>query len=96
MENTCPVCGYQHLDEPAWDQGSASDEICPSCGTQFGLDDAAGGFLDRREWVHRQLRERWQVDGCTWSSTRPIPRDWDPLRQVSDLTADGTGRSAAP
>jgi hypothetical protein len=22
MEYTCPVCGYQHLGEPAWDQGS--------------------------------------------------------------------------
>jgi hypothetical protein len=35
----CPVCGYG-LDFLPWlDEDSPSDEICPCCFTQFGLDD---------------------------------------------------------
>jgi len=45
----CPVCGYHDLYGPPWLNGSASDEICPSCDTHFGYEDAAGGDAARRE-----------------------------------------------
>jgi predicted RNA-binding Zn-ribbon protein involved in translation (DUF1610 family) len=38
---TCPVCGFQGLSEPAYDEHYCTFfEICPSCGTEFGYDDA--------------------------------------------------------
>ena len=47
--HTCPVCGYAGLDDPPWQGGAPSDEICPSCGTHFGYDDAAGGDVERMQ-----------------------------------------------
>jgi len=56
--HTCPVCGYPELDEPPRSSsGGGSDEICPSCGFQFGLDDEDGG-IGYATW-----RERWIAAG---------------------------------
>jgi len=52
----CPVCGYV-LQFIPWDGLSASDEICPSCGIQFGYDDAAGGNVQAREEIYK----RWRI-----------------------------------
>lgn len=35
----CPVCLNYCLEEPAYQNGVGSDEICYICGFQFGLDD---------------------------------------------------------
>jgi transcription elongation factor Elf1 len=36
--HNCPVCGYAKLAEPLLHKtGCASIEICPSCGTEFGV-----------------------------------------------------------
>lgn len=78
----CPVCGYEDLLEPAWDNDSPSDDICPSCGTQFGYDDFAGD-TGRRQARHRELRERWKDAGCPWSSPGEPPPEWDPARQLA-------------
>ena len=38
-KNTCPVCNYDGLFDPPYDEnGYGSYEICPCCGFQFGLD----------------------------------------------------------
>src|SRR5262249_27635290 len=60
----CPVCGFQ-LDFKPWNGASASDEICPSCGIQFGYDDA--GPDDRRTY-YSQWRQNWQAGGSLWWS----------------------------
>ena len=77
----CPACGYQ-LDFKPWDGPSASDEICPSCGIQFGYDDAGPG--DRRD-CYRQWRELWQASGSLWRSSNPCPANYDPERQLARL-----------
>jgi hypothetical protein len=59
----CPVCGYDRLADPPWDNESPSDEIWSSCGTHFGYDDAAGGDTARRQARHRELRENWIAKG---------------------------------
>jgi rubredoxin len=59
----CPVCGYPELSEPPWNNESPSDEICPSCGTQFGYDDVVGGDAGKREALYRRRREAWRVAG---------------------------------
>jgi len=84
----CPVCGYPDLEEPPWSGGAGSDEICPSCGTHFGYDDAAGGDAARREAVYRQRREQWISAGCPWFSPgESPPQAWDPARQLAVFEA---------
>jgi len=77
---TCPVCRWPGLMEQAWSPSSPSHEICPSCGTEFGYDDAIGftdsEALSRR---HEELRKTW-IDGerTWWSQSRQPPVAWDP------------------
>jgi hypothetical protein len=78
----CPACGYS-LGFAPWTEGSPSDEICPSCGIQYGYDDAAGGRADARAAVYRAWRETWVRKGCPWSSAgTSAPADWNPREQV--------------
>lgn len=81
----CPVCGYDGLSVPAWSEGSPSDDICPSCGVQFGYDDMRRDEAERFA-RHAELREQWIAEGCPWkhSSTSPPP-DWDPIEQIERL-----------
>ena len=58
----CPACGYD-LEFPAWDGESASDEICPSCGIQFGYTDTAGGDLEARQRLYLAW-QGWVDLGC--------------------------------
>lgn len=60
MSHTCPVCGYDKLLAPP-----ADFMICPSCGTQFGYDDALTS--------HEELRSRWIANGANWWSTDTAP-----------------------
>lgn len=50
----CPICGYDRLDEPAYDENSlGSFDICPCCGNEFGFDDMACGK------TIEELRTKW-------------------------------------
>lgn len=70
MPYTCPVCGYNALPEPP-----QNFSICPSCGTEFGLDDA--------KYTHLELQAEWIKAGPLWFSTaRPAPVHWDPWLQL--------------
>jgi len=73
----CPVCMYPGLDDPPWQDGEPSHEVCPSCGTQFGRDD---GIDDpTNTGIYPELRRRWDGAGQPWSSTdTPQPDDWPP------------------
>ena len=63
-ENVCPVCGYDGLDEPPFNErGAGSYDICPCCGFQFGLDDFP---YEDRERLIAEWRERWVAGGCRW------------------------------
>jgi hypothetical protein len=77
----CPACGFQ-LDFKPWEETSASFEICPSCGIQFGYDDA--GPDDRRTY-YDQWRHNWQAGGSKWWSKRPCPSNFDASRQIERL-----------
>jgi hypothetical protein len=85
---TCPVCGYLNLTEPPWDDGSPSDEICPSCGMQFGYDDAAGADAGKRQAIYLSRREAWRAAGYPWfSRSRQPPAGWDPGKQLEAVEA---------
>lgn len=52
-----------------------ADEICPSCGTQFGYSDRRKSF--------GELRQEWIAGGCKWFNTiAGEPRNWDALGQL--------------
>jgi hypothetical protein len=72
MANICPVCGYS-LECPAADY-----RICPSCGTEFGYDDAGR--------TYSELRAAWLRSGARWwSHSRPAPAGWDAYEQINSL-----------
>lgn len=66
----CPVCGFAYLRDDAINHG-----ICPSCGTEFGYDDASIS--------HEILRFEWLRSGATWfdNSVAP-PKHWNAWEQV--------------
>ena len=70
MSHKCPVCAYPDLAAPPIDF-----EICPCCGTEFGLDD------DQKD--HDELRSDWIARDMRWFSraNRP-PLGWNPARQL--------------
>ena len=72
----CPVCGYDSLTEPPYDAyGCALFEICPSCETQFGYQDAGRS--------HEDLRESWLRAGAPWhSKVIAPPSEWNAIRQL--------------
>jgi hypothetical protein len=79
LRETCPACGFPLGFEP-WREHSAADEIWPSCGTQFGYDDSAGGDLLKRDTIYQAWRQRWVARGMPWTraSVEGRPCGWDP------------------
>lgn len=75
---TCPVCGYAELRHAPYNAHGMPDfVICPSCGVEYGYQDADGD--------HGRLRREWIANGMPWSSrVTPIPPDWDPASQLRD------------
>jgi hypothetical protein len=72
IETLCPVCGYAMDDRPE------DYNICPSCGTEFGVNDVNSTIED--------LRELWLDGGpAWWSPTDPIPSAWNPVGQLRGL-----------
>lgn len=69
----CPVCGYNDPASPSFGD-EWQDEICPSCGTQFGYDDA--------NTSHSDLRQRWIGSGARWWSRNPAPVHFNGIEQL--------------
>ncbi|MNS68253.1 hypothetical protein D3C72_1015300 [compost metagenome] len=72
---TCPVCGFHSAKLPPFEDGQNKwyQEICPSCGTQFGYDDTS---------THHELRLRWVESGARWWAPDPAPDGFDGLQQL--------------
>ena len=72
-EKLCPVCGYE------MEEGPRDYNICPSCGTEFGLHDLNSTI--------ESLRQVWLENGPQWySKVIPKPDNWKPLLQLATLT----------
>ena len=80
----CPVCGYPSLEEPAYNKdGFGSDEICPSCGYQFGITD------DDEDISHEEWRTRWVKSGMLWySKGYAKPENWNPEEQLKQVDSN--------
>ena len=83
----CPVCGYSGLEEEPWpEHGGGSHEICPSCGIQFGYDDAAGGHEAARFELWKEWRQSWIGNGMRWKSVgQKPPPNWNPAVQLKNI-----------
>lgn len=78
MEYRCLVCNYDGLFEDPYDNEIASDEICPCCGFQYGLDD-----FDDKEASYISWRTKWINNGCKWySKGRKEPTNWSVKDQL--------------
>lgn len=77
-DRMCPVCGFEMADGPH------DFNICPSCGTEFGLHDENSSIQD--------LREVWIASGPSWrSGVIDKPQGWNPWWQL--LRAIQTGQT---
>src|SRR5205085_9679100 len=74
MKYTCPVCGYNGLDKPPADY-----EICPSCGTEFGYNDAAPSAI-RKRLRQRELTRQWIRSGMNWFDAGTQPANWERVK----------------
>ncbi|WP_214691652.1 MULTISPECIES: hypothetical protein [unclassified Exiguobacterium] len=84
MDYICPVCGYDGLEESAYNEYDLpSFEICSCCRFQFGDDDDVevreGVFLSREE-AHSVHREKWIKDGVEIFQPEYYPAEF----QVND------------
>lgn len=81
MKHTCPVCGYDQMDDDAYyENGDASFELCSCCSFQFGVDDDVeiedGIFLSRSE-AHDLYRSNWIEEGAKVFSDYAFTPDQD-------------------
>ena len=72
VQNLCLVCGYE-MDDPPRDYN-----VCPSCGTEYGVNDINASY--------DELRQAWLKTGpAWWSKTDKQPDNWSPSRQLANL-----------
>lgn len=90
-KNYCPVCGYD-LEFEAWEENKyPSDEICPSCGIQFGYHDIVRNSGDEEKIItrYKELRDAWIENGMKWHSTNdpfdPEPHGWNAKEQLKNI-----------
>jgi hypothetical protein len=93
----CPVYGFDGLFGPPWKGDSPSDEICPCCGIQFGLDDWHEGDADDRSPVYLAWRLKWIASGKKWWSKGPRqpPLNWAPDEQLRRVDGGYSGGDAS-
>ena len=76
----CPVCGYDGLEEPAYDEtGEPSFEVCSCCGFEFGFDD----FVEHKTF--KQYRNEWIKNGAKWENEKEKPDFWDLHIQLKNI-----------
>jgi hypothetical protein len=64
------------------DDAASDYNVCPSCGTEFGVNDVNASIPELREaWI--QSGPRW------WSRTDAVPANWNPFIQLAQLGAFG-------
>ena len=80
---TCPVCGYEKLENKLYDNnGFGTSEICVCCGFEFGNDD-----FPEKENAYNRWRKNWVDGGCKWFSKYTKPDDgWSATKQLAKLT----------
>ncbi len=75
----CRVCGYL-LDFPPWgdDGHTASFEICPCCGVEFGYEDSTKDSA-------KKYRQAWISKGASWFEPQKQPSNWNLDQQLDAI-----------
>ncbi len=85
-KNICPICGYDNLYEPAYDEYNCSSfEICPCCDTEFGFNDQ-WLFIKEECWI--ELRKMWIEKGAKWFHDNEYisqPENYNPITQLLNI-----------
>ena len=80
MSNTCPVCGFDGLKEPPYDDhGFPSYIICPCCGYEYGYDD------NNLNLSFETYRHKWITAGANWFIPCEKPTNWNLQEQLNNL-----------
>jgi hypothetical protein len=92
---SCPICGYDRLDEPPYDEnGNSSFDICPCCGIEFGYEDSRlinDTFIDREDpkgkYIHNwnRLQTEWKKKCKLWHFPKYKLNNWDPIKQLKNV-----------
>ncbi len=84
MTYTCPVCGFDGLNEKPYDEvWLGNEEFCECCGFFFETlseEEEDGRLFDA--W-----RKKWIAEGTRWDvlgSTEP-PEGWNPKKQLLNI-----------
>lgn len=68
---TCPICGYNKLVEPPYDEYECpSYEICACCGFEYGFHDDFEGY------TFEKYREEWLNNGAPFRRKKDEPIGW--------------------
>jgi len=68
----CPVCGYDQLYEPPYNEyDEPTYVICSCCGYEFGFDDSSRGIS------FEEYREKWIEEGSPFFNKKKKPSLWD-------------------
>jgi hypothetical protein len=75
----CRVCGLVN-DEPPWgdDAMTASFDMCPCCGVDFGYEDATAEAAGK-------FRKKWIAGGAKWISPDQRPVNWSLEKQLENV-----------
>jgi rubredoxin len=66
---TCPVCGYDNLDSPPYDDYDIpSFDICLCCGCEFGYNDATPAAKK----ISKSLGSKWDFLGAVQKKDQKI------------------------
>ena len=83
----CPVCGYDKLVEPPYDEefGCPTYVICSCCGFEFGFDDESKGYS------FSGYRQRWIDNGFPFFNSKKKPSNWSErvMRQQLENIKEG-------
>jgi hypothetical protein len=80
VEKLCPVCGFE------MEEGPRDYNICPSCGTEFGLHDVNSSI--------ENLQKLWIDGGLHWySRVIPQPPNWNPEAQLQTIVLNAPIRA---
>lgn len=76
----CPVCGYDKLDEPPYNEIlEASYDTCPCCGVEFGYDDFKNDNVS-----FSIARRKWVEEGAKWFNENQKPNNWNMEEQLKN------------
>ncbi|MGW0650963.1 hypothetical protein ACWD4T_19510 [Streptomyces umbrinus] len=82
-ETTCRICG---LAGPSfWRDGVPTETVCPSCGSESGIDDLGRPGQWETMTAIRTRRGYWIGLGAPWNDPAARPVGWDVLDQLGDI-----------